>query len=38
MRQCEPLLHDSDQHICADRDPIVRLHRVLAVAKERLDA
>ena len=38
MRQLEPFLHDSNQHVCADRDPDLRLHGVLAGAQKRLDA
>ena len=38
MRQLEPFLHDSDQHVCADGDPDLRLHGVLAGAQKCLDA
>ena len=38
MRQLEPFLHNCDQHVCADRDPDLRLHGVLAGAQECLDA
>lgn len=36
--QVQPLLCDRDQHVSANRDPQLRLHGVLAGAKERLDA
>ena len=35
--QAQPFLGYSDQHVSANRDPQLRLHRVLAGAKERLD-
>ena len=38
MRQLEPFLQNSDQHVSADRDPDLRLHGVLAGAEKRLDA
>lgn len=38
MRQQRALLDDGDQHVGGDRDPDLRLHRVLAGAEECLDA
>ena len=34
----QTLLDDGNQHVGADRNPNLRLHRVLAGAQKRLDA
>jgi hypothetical protein len=36
--QMQAFLGNSDQHVCADRDPDFRLDRVLVGAIKRLDA
>ena len=38
MRQLKTFLDDGDQHVSADGDPDLRLHRVLAGAEKCLDA
>ena len=38
VRQMQAFLGNGDQHVCADRDPDLRLDRVLVGAIKRLDA